>query len=76
MMLQKELRYIPKKRGSRDGELRCKEEEKHRMLVWAEYIVLSHKILLTFQAKNIFYTFCNFVPLLLFKFGKHQGKGN
>lgn len=32
--------------------------------------------LLTFQAKNIFYTFCNFVPMPLFKFGKHQGKGN
>lgn len=31
---------------------------------------------LIFQAKNIFYTFCNFVPMPLFKFGKHQGKGN
>lgn len=76
MKLQKNCVIAPKKWGSRDGELGCKEQEKDRLLVWAEYIALFHKILLIFQTKNIFYTFCNFVPMPLFKFGKHQGKGN
>lgn len=55
LMLQKNCVIPPKNEevgmGNRDVKNRI-----DRVLVWAEYIVVCHKMLV-FQAKNIFYTF-------------------
>lgn len=64
MMLQKEFLYQKHEEvgmGKRDVK-----KSKDRVLIWAEYIMLCIiKYLLVFKP-NIFYTFCDFVPMPLF----------